>query len=323
MPINEDYLGYMKYEGRLVLDGYLDARKSAEALLGFDEAVRYFVGKQSQELSHAEYEVPVKVESGSWITFIPLSIGKWVLAALGAGAIAYVATAATNMAAHDFKDKGICDVFRKALQAIQWLIRIGKHLGTVSWQTFPNVQWRNGTEEIGIPNDAGELLFVPKEFFDLYDKTPANLLSRLARLVVEERTLVIGVRANGGDETVELSYAHRRIFCEDEEDVLFPDLEHGMSVTLEGLVTRGNESANTIGFRYNEHILTCYPKSGSIVEHKPALFLKCRISGVITRQNHFGEPIEPRPKIIFTALEPLEDLPSEPTLGLFDESNER
>jgi len=34
---NEAILAFIKYEGNLVEDGYLDARKSGEALVGIDE----------------------------------------------------------------------------------------------------------------------------------------------------------------------------------------------------------------------------------------------------------------------------------------------
>lgn len=44
MEVNEDdFLGFIKYEGKSVQNGYLDARKSAEALIGFDEVIRYFL----------------------------------------------------------------------------------------------------------------------------------------------------------------------------------------------------------------------------------------------------------------------------------------
>ena len=39
----EKYIGYLKYSGKSVEDGLMDARKSAEALLGFDEVLRYFI----------------------------------------------------------------------------------------------------------------------------------------------------------------------------------------------------------------------------------------------------------------------------------------
>jgi hypothetical protein len=36
---NEDCIGYLSYSGSLVENGLLDARKSAQALLGLDEAI--------------------------------------------------------------------------------------------------------------------------------------------------------------------------------------------------------------------------------------------------------------------------------------------
>jgi len=75
-----------------------------------------------------------------------------------------------------------------------------------------------------------------------------------------------------------------------------------------GIVTRGNERTNSIGFLYNEHVLTCYPRHGSIVRFKPHMFLRCRIVGEITRLNdETGESDEPRPKIIFDDLILLQD----------------
>lgn len=317
--MNTEYLGYLKYEGNRVSDGYLDARKSAEALLGFDEALRYFVGKQSKALADVDFEIPVRVEKGSWVALIPQSIGGWVLTAFGAATTAYVVTAATKMADHDFKEIGIQDMFRKALMGMQWLIRIGKHLGSLSRKTFQNVQWRNGNEEIGIPNNAGEYLFIPKEFFDLYVNAPQSLLAKVTRIVIQERTMVIALCQDDGDVKEEVSVANRSIFCQDNDDLLFPELIHGMDVSLEGLVTRGNENSNTIGFQHNDHILTCFPMIGSVVGYKHALFVKCRIRGIVTRANRMGEPVEPRPKIMFTALDALEETPSQPVLGLFDE----
>ena len=46
----ETYLGYIRYSGELVESGLMDARKSAQALIGFDEAVRFFVGCQDDKL---------------------------------------------------------------------------------------------------------------------------------------------------------------------------------------------------------------------------------------------------------------------------------
>ena len=53
---DEKYLGYLKYSGELVDRGFFDARKSAQALIGFDEAIRFFVGEQTPELKQADFE---------------------------------------------------------------------------------------------------------------------------------------------------------------------------------------------------------------------------------------------------------------------------
>jgi hypothetical protein len=41
-------------------------RKSAEALLGFDEMLRYFISKEEPQLSNVPYEIPVNIKKGSW-----------------------------------------------------------------------------------------------------------------------------------------------------------------------------------------------------------------------------------------------------------------
>jgi len=82
--------------------------------------------------------------------------------------------------------------------------------------------------------------------------------------------------------------------------------KHGDKISLEGDITRGNENSNSLGFRYDAHILTCYPISRSIVKFKHTLFLKCNISGVIDRRDKFGNITEKRPKIIFANILPIQ-----------------
>jgi hypothetical protein len=54
-------LGFLKYEGNLVQEGYLDARTSARALVGFDKALRYLVARQRTELAGVDFEIPVRI----------------------------------------------------------------------------------------------------------------------------------------------------------------------------------------------------------------------------------------------------------------------
>lgn len=320
MSQEDGYLGFFRYEGRSVAQGYLDARKSAEALLGVDEAIRFFVGKQTPNLRDAEYELPVRIRKGSWEALIPHDLPSWIQTVLGVAATAYMAKAGQKLAENDIGETGLRDVFKRSLKAIQWVIRIGKHLGSLTRRTFEHVEWRAGNTEIGIPNEAGNILFVPTTYFELYNQIPATLLARLTSVVAEDRELLIGVREDNQDDVVSVDFDNKNIFCPSNEEEILPELTHGLAVELEGLVTRGNENSNTIGFQYNGHILTCYPKDGSIVRFKPGLFLRCTIIGTITRADRLGRPTELRPKIVFSNLVPLGgESDNSVQQGLFDD----
>ena len=63
-----EVFAYIKYEGELVQDGFLDAKKSGEALLGIDEALRFFLYHEDSSMQKIEFEIPVRVLKGSWET---------------------------------------------------------------------------------------------------------------------------------------------------------------------------------------------------------------------------------------------------------------
>ncbi len=315
----EKFIGYIKYEGALVENGLMDARKQAKALLAFDSALRYFIAKRAPEFRNIDFEIPVRVRKGSWEALIPETVAGWVQAGLGVVATAYFTKAAQKMADKDFEDFGITDLFRVAIDAIKWFARIGKHMGNVAIREFKNVQFSDNLTQVGITNEDGEVLFVPKQILDLYVSTNPRLLERLAENIQEGRALAIGsMRAGEVDEEI-VDLTDKSIFCDEdteiEEDVLFPELVHGDYVVLEGEVTRENKTSNSMGFKYNDHILTAYPETGSIVRFKPLLFLKCRLFGTVNRIDETGRIGARRPKLYFSNLEPLEEDNSD--AGLF------
>ena len=315
MEQNTKYIGYIKYTGKLVEGGLLDAKKSAQALLGFDEIVRHFVLKEEPLLKDIEFEIPVRIGRGSWEALIPETIGQWILAAGGIGVTAYLTAAAAEMAKKDFKNIGFKDVFRVAIKSAQWMIRIAIHLGAISKKKFLNIKWRNNNQEIGIPNEKGEYLYVPKKYLDLFNGLPGNLFSKNAFLIEEERSLAIGVYEGEKKDEVAVTFAEKNIFyMGEEEEVLFPELEHGQSVILEGIVTRGNKTSNTLGFEYKGHILNCIPVEGSVVRFKEALFLSAKITGKIDRSDKFGNPTEKKPRIIFSEIVSIEEGDKNPKL---------
>lgn len=319
MENKEKYIGYIKYEGERVKDGLMDARKQGKALLAFDEALRYYIAKQYPDLKSLDYEIPVRVRKGSWEALIPETIGGWVLAAISIAGTTYVTTAAKKMAEKDFEDFGVTDAFRKAIDAIKWFARIGKHMGDITIRAFSNVKFNDDRTLVGIRNENGDFLYVPAQILDLYINSNPKLLEGLAENIGEERRLAIGTIINNVTDEEVIDVNDKSIFCDSEdeisEDILFPELIHGDEVVLEGEVTRENKTSNSMGFKYIDHILTAYPDKGSIVKYKPLLFLRCRLYGTVDRTDDKGRVGAKRPKLYFRHLEPLE---SDRSRDLFD-----
>jgi len=300
------YLGYIKYRGKLVDDGLLDARKAAEALIGFDESIRYFLCQENPIFNELEFEIPVRIQKGCWEALIPDNIDILLLkACVGWAATKYVGGALGEMAKNDFKNLGFKELFKASFKSITWIIKLGTHLKSMRKNKFENVKFEDNNETIGIPNDDGVYLYVPKKYLDLYIKCPEYLFSKIIKQVEDERELEIGL-VGDTNINVKVNKAIKEVFIKVEEDdnehVLFPELKHDDFIELEGYVTRGNENTNTIGFQYLGHILTCRPLNGSIVDYKTELFSDCHIKGYVDRTDKFGNYIEKKPRINFTNL---------------------
>lgn len=306
----ECYIGYIKYDGCLVEDGLMDARKQANALLGLDQALRFFIAKLVPEFRGLDFEIPIRVNKGSWEALIPETVGEWFQAGLGVVATAYFSQAAQRMADRDFADIGLKDVFKKSISAIKWFAKIGKHLGSSSNRKFDDVKFGSTNMTIGLKNEAGEYLFVPKEIFDLYTSTNPKILERIAANIETGRTLKIGTIENSLIDEVSVGAEDKWIFCNPDIDpddgVLFPELAHGDQVILEGEVTRENKTTNSMGFKYNGHILTAYPQVGSIVPYKKTLFLKCTLHAIVSRMDEDGFITSKRPKLYFSSIIPVD-----------------
>jgi hypothetical protein len=108
-----EYLAYIKYEGKLVENGYLDARKSAEILIGIDEVIRFFLFQENKSSAKLEIEIPIRIKKGSWMAILPPDLTTWIVTAIGAGITAYGATALNTIAKNDFKEITSKDVGKK------------------------------------------------------------------------------------------------------------------------------------------------------------------------------------------------------------------
>lgn len=320
-------MGYLKYIGKDVQDGIMDARKSAEALMGLDEMLRFALAEEYAVFRGADFEIPVQIRKGSWEVVIPEIIDK-LLSPQGVGTaygLALASKAATEGLFETGASKDIKVIFRGGLKTLQWIAKIGSHLGTLTKKKFENAKVKQsifGETIIEIPNEKGEILSVPKKYFDIYTKCPVNLFSKNANLISRERTLEIGVFEKGKEEKVIITEKEKEIFysgVEEEnnsEEILFPELVHGQKVELPGEITRATESTNTIGFQYNGHVLTCKPENGNIAAFKRKIisqienhfFPAVKMIGTVRRtdENHFFDA--PRPQIIFTDIVPMEKI---------------
>lgn len=325
MTNEEKYIGYLRYYGESsVKDGLLDMRKSAEALVGFDEILRHFLVKEDPSLLGIEFEIPVRIRKGSWEAVIPEIIDKLlspsgIVATAGSG---YLLTTAKRAAEDGFFKTGaakdIKTTFRVAIKSAQWIIKIASHVGTLAKKQFENAKIDQATQEIKIPNEKEEYLVVPKKYLDFYSDCPKDLFSKNAGVIEIERAMEIGVIEDGKEKKVSITEKEKFIFykkSEDDEDILFPELKHGQNVELQGGITKGNEKRNTLGFEYQEHILSCKPAQGSIAGFKNQIvskapnhiFPKVKISGIISRADEKGFITEKRPTIVFSKIMPLEN----------------
>lgn len=306
-----EQIGFIKYESNRLETGAYDARKSARALIGLDEALRHFISIQVPELRTIDFEIPVKIEKGSWIASIPTDIATLFQLGIGVVVTAYGTKAAQKMAEKDFDDIGIKDAFKKSFEALRWIIKIGKHLGGLTQRRFEQVKFQDNNELIGIPNDKGEHLFVPRVYLELYATASPRILDKLASNVDSTTVLTIGSAANGVISKESITEKEKSIFTSDEldstSDVLFPQLIHGEYVELDGEVTRENKTSNSMGFKYQGHILSAYPDTGNIVPFKAMLFDRCRLIGYVDRIDEKGKVGAKRPKLIFSHLLPLRD----------------
>jgi hypothetical protein len=305
---NTEYedIGFIKYSGEAVPHGIIDASSAGVALIGLSETIRFFNEKQSPAFAKMEYEIPVRTEGGSW--------GAYVLAAVGAGAsvfaLGYLKKAGEKMADNDFKDIGLKDVLKKSLSAVQYLVQLVKHTRLLRGWDISKVSWRSNGDEVGINNRNGEVIFIPVEFFTWYGSLSPRLISKMTMVVKVGCKLTIGVLNDGIYKEVTVDEKEKTLFSQEqievEEDVLFPELEHGSFVKLEGKLIRGNEASNSVGLEYEGHILNCVPEYGNVRQFKQALFLKCIIEGTVSRLTKQRFVAEKRPKIILSKVTPIE-----------------
>lgn len=307
-------LGFVKYSGKNLVNGVIDAGSAGSALVGLDEAVRFFNSQQSPTLADLQYDIPVQTRAGSWEAVLVAGAAVGGVFALG-----YARKAGEKLAENDFKDIGLKDVLKKSIAALQTLAKLIKHTRRARGWDRVRVEPSLGPENVLVANEKGEELLVPLEYFRWYHQVPPRLLTRMTSVIRADRVLTIGVIKAAGTDEVTIVEEEKPLFDqlqedEFEEDILFPELTHGADARLEGRLIRGSEASNSVGLEYMGHVINCVPAQGSVRQYKPALFLRCKVEGRITRHAKNRFVADRRPTLIVDRVVPLE---TDGQLGLF------
>ena len=306
---NENYVGYLKFYGKNIENGIIQADIAGQALIGFDECIRFFNKKQNPEIILYDYKIPVITEKGSWVV--------WVLGSMagmaGIFGTAYLKKAGEKMAEKDFQDIGFSDIFRKSLLALKNLVDLIKHKkGNINWENEDfHIEQKNDSFFVSIKNESGESILIPIEQLEWFKNIPKESLEKIVQGVMVGQSLSIGVRnENENFDSTSITNEEKSLFLSSEEDeqeeVIFPELVHGETTQLEGKLVRGNEKTNSLGFEYKGVILNCHPTKGSIRQYKSSLFLKCKIDCYINRHEKSDLILDKKPTLHIERVEPLE-----------------
>lgn len=299
MNLKEQGVGFVSYEWQAAPPGVIDASAGGQALLGLDDAVRYFNRRQSAGFGSTPYEIPVLTGSGSWVAVV---LGIVAIPATAFG-MAYAKKAGEKMAERDFADLGFKDVARKSMDALVKLIRLVKAKRGKFDVKQLEIKWSEDASTATIRTEAGNQIVVPAEYIRWYATIPATTLKRLCAPISPGREMCVGARQDDGTfDVATLTEDDVRSMTSDDSEsdseFLFPELEHEMEVVLEGIVTRENQSTNSMGLQYHGHILNCIPETGSVKRFKSALFEQCRVYATINRHVSSLISLDYRPTLL-------------------------
>ena len=310
--MDKEKIGYLKYEGESFSDGYVDAKKQAEAILGFDESFRSIIALEDSKFEQLVFSVPVKIEQGSLIIF---------LGAISPFVYKYMSKAGEVAAEKGFSELGIIKndlpkLQKTALKILQSVVKISKHVGSIKNKKFKKIIPKeiNNQNFVEITNENDEVLLVLKKHHDIFIKIPDKILSKNVKLINDNEKLIIGVFECEKEEVVEIIQTDKVIFYDLNDDVdekiILPDLKHGDIVAdLEGKINKVIENKNKFSFTYNNQIIDCLLEEGArvgkfknkiISEDSESIFATVKISGIVSREDKDGLLTAKKPKIILS-----------------------
>lgn len=327
MELSHNYIndsGFIRLEGDDIIDGTIDISSASSMLDGSREVIQYFLKKENSDYAQcSNLNFPIKTREGSWEILIPFlgtvsitpemglacAVGlgtALVVQPVSAGLSEYAKTIGKAKAAKNLSNKDSRTSFVDAFKKLETVIKIAQHLGTITnKRTLPLKLNKDGKTAI-LTSASGNVMSVTMDEIKVFQECPDRLLRKLGTVVTDYRTLHIGYKINNTIHEVSIDSESKDIFTpsEDVEAPILPELQDGQHVSLEGVVTRGNQQTNTIGFKYKEHVITCEPNGGLITSYINAHYKTCEISGRVVRTTKVdvSNGRRDRPKIVFDNL---------------------
>lgn len=274
--VDQSSLNFIKLEGKRVEDGKITIADIKNVLSGIEKTTKYFINSEHPDLAKSNYEIEVKVESGSLTAYLVglLLTGGTIVTT------AYLASAATQLGKNDVGDKTTKDVLGSAVRKMKSTAKIAKHMGTMAKHQFqPEETKITGADNIVIISPTGAEMTVTKDELDIYAKAPKDIFKKMTSIVDKDTKLFIGEA--GETETspsiMTIDASSKPFFGSTDEtadDVLFPEWQHGETLTLKGELRRANTNTGTLGFFYNNHTITSSLVGLEIKNIKDSLFDK-------------------------------------------------
>lgn len=310
MSYEKESVGYLRYSGDAIEDGVFDMRKAGDALIGFDRILRHFIVVQNPEMKKIDFELPVKIEEGSWNAKV--IIGTALVSGF-AGKMGYLAAEDAYPIVKSY--------MQTAMFNAQKVIETKKHMKEIGVDKVKKTQEQRLEEHnILLENEEKEILLVSKEEYLNYIGCPEDIFAQNVEIVDFDTFLEIGVyQSDGKISTVSITQKDRHIFTSKKEKPLpLFQLAHGEIVTLRGKVGSliEKESHRSMKFLYidpyteKEYTIECTGnnitqfKNSIISPRTEDFFQDVDIKGQVDRIDGNGKPKKISIQII--TIEPVE-----------------
>lgn len=310
--LTQENFAYIKYYGDKTKDGVIDLAAAANALSGFNEVIKFFNSKQNLYFIDNSYEIPVKIKEGSWIaTIVENPVSSLFITSTSIFAASYLKKAGEKIAENDFKDVSFKKILKKSMNAFVDYIKLKKLRISTEEIDKGKKLVRNGIVYTLITLPNGTQIEIENEFLDWYKKMPPAIVQKIVNPIEEERLLEVAVLNDDQINKETINEKEKSFFIpvvnSTDEDIILPHLQHNHKYKLEGILTRGNQSSNSLGFKYSGHILNCYPESGDVTQFKDSLFKKCIVDCYINRNMKTSLKLDKRPTLIIISSSPIDE----------------